>query len=223
MPDRKPHKFIGFFKLIEAMQQPGCPVCRRIGDQTHHAMESFLYESVNDPGLRKIIRADGGLCRRHSWQLAGFGDALGGAILFKDVLESVWPTLGASALSKPHGRGLKDKERRGCLFCRGERESLDGVFMDMIAHLEDAELRAAWDGPALLCMPHLSELCGRIGDVRRCEALVKRHRERYAELCRQMEELIAKQSYEHHPGEIGVEKNSWLRGIEALVGRSGTF
>jgi len=83
------HKHIAFFNLIDAMQLGGCPICLRIQADVRKAIESFLYESVNDPGIRDEIRRDGGLCNRHTWQLADFGDALGGAILFRDVLQSL--------------------------------------------------------------------------------------------------------------------------------------
>jgi hypothetical protein len=201
----QPGKFIGFFNLIEAMKKPACPVCQRILEDTRHAMDSFLYESVNDPGLRDQIRADRGLCHRHSWQLAKFGDALGGAILFRDVLESVLREMSSprSGLSLSRRPRLLDVGRKACLFCRSERQSHDAVVTELVTHLDDPELIAAWEGPAALCLQHLSEACGGIhNDAVRMSLLVM-HRAKYERVCQQMSSLIEKQSYDHQPRRLG--------------------
>jgi len=216
-----PAKFIGFFKLIEAMKQPGCPVCARIIEDTRHAMDSFLYESVNDAGLRDQIRNDRGFCHRHSWQLAQFGDALGSAILFRDVLgtllSALGDTRGASFFRKPPAR-LGDQV---CLFCRQEEQSHEGVLWHLVAHVDDLELKAAWEGPAVLCIGHLGDLCGLLREDAARRRMIDMHRGKYKALCDEMGLLIQGQSHDHRLEEIGPEKNSWIRAIEVLVGRSG--
>lgn len=216
-----PAKFIGFFKLIEAMKQPGCPVCARIIEDTHHAMNSFLYESVNDPGLRSQIRSDRGLCHRHSWQLARFGDALGSAILFRDVLGTLLPSLGSTHLASFFRKPSTRLGAQVCLFCRQEEKSHEGLLSDLAAHVDDPELKAAWEGPAALCIPHLGDLCALLRDDGARRRIVEMHRDNYTALCEAMGQLIEKQSYDRRPEEIGSEKDSWIRAIEALVGKSG--
>jgi hypothetical protein len=214
MPAHRPHKFIGFFKLIDAMKRPGCPVCLRIIDETHHAIESFLYESVNDVGLRKQIRKDGGFCPRHCWQLATFGDALGGAILFDDVLQSLLPTIGNLPRHPYHPPPV-------CLFCRSERQTLEMTLAELADQADDPELRAAWEGPAMLCLPHLSHLCQRM--MRQPAArdrLIQRHLEKYQQLTGQMKRIIELQSYDHRDEPSGPEQDAWRRAIEVLVGQA---
>ena len=190
-------------------------------DDTHHAMGGFLYESVNDAGLRDQIRNDRGFCHRHSWQLARFGDALGSAILFRDVLGTVLSSLGgksaASLFRKPPAR----LGAQVCLFCRQEQKSHEGLLYYLVAHADDPELNAAWEGPAVLCIPHLGDLCGLLRDDAVRRRMIEMHRGKYEAFCREMGQLIEKQSHDHRPQEIGPEKNSWMRAIEALVGRSG--
>lgn len=219
---RPPGKFIGFFKFVEAMKRPGCPACARILEDTHHAMESFLYESVNDPELRSQIRRDRGLCHRHCWQLASFGDALGGAILFRDVLEKVIPSLGAAhAVGLFHKRAARSSAPP-CLFCRRERQSLDHLLADLVAHIEDAELLAGWRGPAVLCMGHLGELCSLLDNSPARLQIIELHRQKYRGMCEAMGELIKAQSYDRTFQEASTEQQkSWLAAIEALVGRAG--
>ncbi|MGD0462215.1 MAG: DUF6062 family protein [Tepidisphaeraceae bacterium] len=214
-------KFIGFFKLIEAMKQPGCPICARIIEDIHHGMDSFLYESVNDSGLRDQIRSDSGLCHRHSWQLARFGDALGSAILFRDVLATVLASLGSTPSLSFFRKRSTRLGAQVCLFCRQEERSHEGLLSDLVAHIDDAELKKAWGGPAVLCIPHLSDLCGLLRDDAARRRITEMHRSKYMALCDEMEQLKEKQSYNHRPEEIGPEKDSWIRAIEVLVGRSG--
>lgn len=219
MPAGKPQKFIGFFKLIEAMNHPGCPVCRRMLDETHHAMESFLYESVNDPGLRAEIRRDKGLCHRHCWQLAGFGDALGGAILFQDILQSLLPAAAVSGDLTQQGAQL-------CHFCRAEEQVGRSVLAELAQRLDDEEVKAAWNGPAVLCIPHLAQTCAsarktKKGNARALQSLQETHQRKYTTLCEQMRLLLIKQSYDHRNEKPGPEKDSWLRAVEVLVGRAG--
>ncbi len=130
-------------------------------------MESFLYESVNDPGLREQIRKDRGLCHRHSWQLARFGDALGSAILFRDVLEKLLPSLGGAPLASFFRKPSTRPGAQVCLFCRREEKSLEDLLSDLAAHVDDPELKAAWEGPTVLCIGHLCDLCARLRDEAR--------------------------------------------------------
>lgn len=221
MAHSKPSKFIGFFNLVEAMKAPGCPVCARILDETRRSMDGFLYENVNDGPLREQIRRDCGLCHRHSWQLARFGDALGGAILMCDVLESVIPKIDARAMPLSRKPTQAQLGQQVCLFCRSERQIHDGVITELATHIADEELKSAWQGCATLCIPHLTEVARQIRDPIDRDRLIEDHREKYQKLCDEMRLLIARQSYDRRDEGIGAEKDSWLRAIEALVGKSG--
>jgi len=219
MTPESPAKFIGFYKLLDAMKAPGCPICRRLVEENRRSIESFLYESVNDPALRDEIRKDRGFCHRHSWQLARFGDALGSAILFRDVLstslqliEDIKP---ATFLRKlPPIRPVSEV----CLFCRLEHHFHTTLMSEMVAHISESELKAGWQGAAMLCVPHLRELCAALRDTDARIQIIDLHRRKYLGLCEEMARLIEKQSYDHRSEETGSEKTSWLRAIEALVG-----
>jgi hypothetical protein len=217
-------KFIGFFNLMEAMKKAGCPVCIRILEETHRFMNSFLCESVNDARLRDEICRDRGLCHRHSWQLALCGEALGGPLIFREVLESAIPDICPPrppfSLSRQSITG--DVGRKPCLFCRLERQSHDAVISHLINHLADPELVMAWDGPAALCVPHLTEVCAGVERESERRSLIGLHHAKYQRLCDEMSSLIEKQRYSHRLGEIRPEESdSWTRAIEMLVGRPG--
>ncbi len=41
--------------LLEAMKKPGCPICRVSRQAAERALESFLWENVNEPDVRQGI------------------------------------------------------------------------------------------------------------------------------------------------------------------------
>jgi hypothetical protein len=217
--DKNRSKFVGFFKLMDAMKKPGCPACRRIGESTQQSMDCFLYENINDPELRGEIRRDGGLCNRHSWQLARFGDALGGAILFGDVLQSVIPKLSTRFLPSRQRAKLTRIGTQACRFCRLEQETHASVLAEIAMRADDAELSAAWNGPCMMCIPHLCEVCSGIADPAARDSLLRIHQKKYRVLCEQMSESVARQSYDRCHEPSGPEKDSWLRAIQALTGQ----
>src|SRR5215472_2076532 len=50
-------KFFGFFRLLDACAQSGCPACRLVEDDGRRYLDALVYEQVNDPGTRRCIRA----------------------------------------------------------------------------------------------------------------------------------------------------------------------
>jgi hypothetical protein len=52
--------------LIEAMKKPGCPVCRLFRQGSERALESFLWENVNEVDVRQGILDSYGFCPPHT-------------------------------------------------------------------------------------------------------------------------------------------------------------
>lgn len=52
--------------LIEALKKPGCPACRIFRQASERALESFLWENVNEPDVRQGILASKGFCPAHT-------------------------------------------------------------------------------------------------------------------------------------------------------------
>ena len=52
--------------LLDALQQPGCPICRLFRQASQRAIESFLWENVNEPDVRQGIIASYGFCNAHT-------------------------------------------------------------------------------------------------------------------------------------------------------------
>jgi hypothetical protein len=52
--------------LVDAMKKPGCPACRIFRQASERALESFLWENVNEPDVREGILDSYGFCPTHT-------------------------------------------------------------------------------------------------------------------------------------------------------------
>jgi hypothetical protein len=213
---------MSFDKLVEAMKGGGCPICRRIALDIGRAIESLMYDGVNDVGLRLRIRADMGLCQAHARQVARRNNALAGAILFADLLEQA--SQRCEKLKRRWGGGseLKQLGRQVCIYCRDERETAKIACAVLADHADDAEVSAGMAGGALLCVAHLGMTAPQIAGRERRRAFVETHQQRYAEVVEQMRRLIASYSYDARAMPTEAEQNAWLRAIELLNGAAGS-
>lgn len=89
MASQAQSKFIGFFRLVEACDQPGCPVCRCLVVDARQYLGSLLYERVTDPDTRRRLHASWGFCSWHASLLREVSNpAFGSAILSEDLLQA---------------------------------------------------------------------------------------------------------------------------------------
>ena len=80
-------KFIGYFRLIDACRERGCPLCRCLAAESRRYLEALLHEQVTDVDTRRRIRLSWGFCNWHTWMLADVaGSAFGSAIVYEDLL-----------------------------------------------------------------------------------------------------------------------------------------
>src|SRR6266700_1902582 len=91
-----PRADMGYFQLREALEAPGCAVCRLAEEAVEASQRTLLYENVNDPGVRELLARSGGYCRQHAWQLVRRRDLLGTAIVYRDLVRRFMEGLGPS-------------------------------------------------------------------------------------------------------------------------------
>ncbi len=210
---------IGFFKLLEFMEQPGCPVCRMAQAEIIREMEHFLYESVNDPELRRRMRADGGLCPAHGELLAEKSDALAGSILVGDWLAAALDRLKESGKA---GTGAAGRSAAPCHFCRLGRAAQRRIILQLADNLADDQLQARWSGPVLLCVTHLQTLAYLTRHRTIFQQVFALHVERkYQHLLEQMALTVAKHDYQRTGEPLGEERNAWRTALTTLCGTTG--
>src|SRR5213082_3010499 len=79
--------------LYLILRQPGCPICGLTNQAVDRYLQSTSYEDVTDPTVREQLRAAQGWCAVHAQRWLSQLDALGTAIIYKDVLDTARRTL----------------------------------------------------------------------------------------------------------------------------------
>ena len=197
---------MSFFELLEALQQPGCALCRLVAGGTRRRLEALLYESVNDVGFRELWRKTRGYCHRHSWMLADTGHTLGLAILYEALIEHWGERLLEAAPARPCPV-CSDEDRAG-------RDHLD----TLVKGWDEPRLAEAWAASDGLCGPHV-RLAGRLArpaSVR--DAIAAHSAKRLCEMTSDLRALIESFDYRHEPARDERTRTAWHRAMEKIIG-----
>ncbi len=224
-------KHLEYHHLVEAMHQGGCPVCFLLARNADQYMSSLLYESVNDPGVRKRLREMSGFCNRHAWSLKKHGDGLGQSIIYEDLLSTMraWlndqrgfikgPNRSRGGGGSGRGRRASRKVSDTCPVCTMLARAEERIISTFIQHFDDEEFARTYKESFGLCIPHLLSVMGR-GDLP-AEHLLEIESGNLESLIAELKEFQRKNDYRFSGEGFGAERDSWIRAIEKMVGRTG--
>jgi hypothetical protein len=225
---RTPEKHLPYLMVLEAFQKAkGCAMCEMEAAATHRYLDSLLYESVNDPGVREDLLRSRGYCLRHAHLLLGFQDGLGTAILYQDQVRLFLGFL--AGLQGMKAKVLKKKgaaawgRHQTCPACRLQvegREYHTDVLLEGLAH---EEMRAALEACPGLCVPHFLLTLDRTRDAERQQYLIELEERRFRELLGELQEFCRKHDYRFHQEGFGKEGDSWIRAVRMLTGYRDVF
>jgi hypothetical protein len=221
----------GYHDLLSDLDHPGCPVCRAAARHAGRYLEALLYESVNDPYVRRRLRAAHGFCREHALLAlhvaAGQDGGQGIAILYGDFLGHLRKE--AETAGRRRSSSLRPKGRDGaasldahaaCSACEAVAGTAQ-TYLDLLARAApDSEIgRAARGLGRALCVPHLKDglSAARSEDerLRLLDIYVRAH----DELSGHLSEYLRKRDYRFHGEELTEEEAvSWRRAVHRVVG-----
>lgn len=224
-------KHIPYFNLLDALKESGCAICTLIKKSVHKSMDDFLYERVNDPGVRKEIRESFGFCNRHAWQMQKFGDGFGLSIIYHYLLGLLIDKTDKQMDAKTLIKGLlQDKEMRNfqkiqntCMVCKEAKEVERRYIEVFIENFEDAELQFAFKSSFGLCLPHLLTLLKLCKDAKISAEVLRIESAKIKSIIEELKEFERKHDYRFSEEKFGREGDSWIRAIEKLIGKEGVF
>jgi len=221
------------FEVREALGLPGCAVCQLAVRSVGRLIHSVAYEQVNDPGLRKELRAARGFCNEHAHRwLREAHSVLGTALIYRDVLSAALDAFDSGAGTNGQRSGLWRGLLGGsvgngheglCPACRVQTEAEARYLEALVASLDaDPEVARALDHSDGLCRRHtLAAL--RIGGTG-ASRILDRTRRAMEELLRDLDEVVRKEDYRFRDeprtdGERTAPARSidWAAGVEGLV------
>lgn len=216
-------KHLPYRVVLEALKRAvGCPLCLLETEGTRRYLEGLLYESVNDPGVRRALRESRGYCPRHAHILAGFKSGLGTAILYRDQVGLFLEFL--KTLRRPGLRRLRPSaaaawaKHAQCPACQREAESRERHAAVLIEAIADEEMRAAFDASAALCVPHFLLLYDRAATPATRDYLLGTQQRKFVALQGELGDFIARHDYRRLKEGFGEVGDSWLRALSLMVG-----
>jgi hypothetical protein len=232
-----------FFDLRDALAEPGCAVCRLNADTADRFLDSLLWESVNDPGIRRDIRQSQGFCRQHAWELIRDGSSLGVAILMHDLFKNLHRTIenaryqGVSALSVRRTQEALNRQlpsvateelvtqlspQKACPAC-AQVSKMESIYLTtLLDHLGarggSDSLLPGFEASDGLCLPHFRQALTLVRGGKSFERLMVVQRSVWQRLVGELSENIRKSDYRFRDEPRGDETDAWLRAVAVLVG-----
>lgn len=235
-------KFVGFFRLIEACGQEGCPVCRCLRGDAVQYLDALLYEQVNDPGTRAALRASWGFCNWHAWLARDIlHSGLGTGIISEDLLGSALGRLrhllvrvrrgpiSAGWLRRLFGRSPRIpflalwRRKAICPACRSAREAEASYLQTVLEFTGDPQFDRAFERSPGLCLPHVVRLVALGPAHARLETILERVETKWRRLQAELKSFVAKHDYRTTEPFTDDEAKSWTLAIELLAGAPGIF
>jgi hypothetical protein len=221
-------KHTTYFNLLEALKE-GCPVCFVIKKNAQKFMDDFLYESVNDPGLRKEIKESVGFCNRHAWQFQKFGDGFGLGIVYEDLMRIVLKKMeavnGSAASIKAIFKQLDKDERakKSCIVCKEEKDVEGRYIAVFLENFDDPELKINYKNSFGLCLPHMNLAIKKCKNNKLINEIISIEAAKLNGLISEVKEFHRKHDYRFSKEKFGKEGDSWIRAIEKMIGKEGVF
>ena len=229
-----------FFNLQDALAQPDCAVCRLKAEAADQYLDSLIWESVNDPGIRRRIRKARGFCYEHAWRLEPHRESVGVTIIMHDVLKSMLKVTEDAQFQKlpifsmrrtkkaldpqqPAAETAKVvaelSPQASCPVCV-EADEMEGIYLDTLIEnlIHEEDLLAAFQSSDGLCLPHFRQALTRMRDEAVFEVLMDAQRVIWKRLVDQLSEIIRKADYRFKDEARGEEVGASVRAIAAIAG-----
>ncbi len=231
--------------LLEAMQKPGCPICRLFRQGARRAVESFLWENVNDPEVRQGILASYGFCPLHTrlmvaQELSTSSVPLGTNIIYEHLgrvvageLRHLAPKSGGSAKLRNwlrqfglfRGSGIPLLPKGPCPVCEaGNNAALNSLHVLCEELEKEGDVRTAYQASDGVCLAHLRAAVD-LHAARFPQAvqyLVKGSADRLEQQSVHMQEFIRKSNWSYREEKLTEEEDTaWRKTLTFFTGYPG--
>lgn len=236
-------RYLAYFDLVEAFRQPGCPVCRRVSAASQRYLDTLAYEHVNDPEVRRRLRASWGLCNWHTWILADrAGAPFAAAAISEDLLKAAaqrvaalgtraagtatgpWRWLARLAgTHRPPALVRLYRRRAPCSACLEAARAETGAVEALATFISELAFQRAYEASDGLCVPHAVQAVERAAGRPAAETLAQLTVRRWEALRRTVERFVAKHEYRNTEPFSDAEAGAWRRALATLAGEPGLF
>lgn len=216
-----------FTELLDAFKKDGCPICNLNYSNIDSYFSSILYESVNDPGVRKKLRDSLGYCRDHSVQFIGFIESscnrFGASIIIADITAEIIKEL--DRLSKLSLKDLKKATGSNykCPACIYMRSHEHIYYSEITNNLESDDFLSKFLKSDGLCQAHILELIKIIKNPHTRNKIIENQKLKLSMLIKDMNEFVKKHSGQSSQKISSDEGNAFKKAIKKISGSSSKF
>lgn len=236
-------------RIEEALKQKGCPVCRLGIEAAEHSVDSFLWENVNDPEVRKPIINAYGFCPEHTrllvaTEMSSSGPVLGVNMIYEQLgrlvgnelkqlplgqrvslaLKGWWQKMVSNEPSSASGNYLAP--RGMCPVCALQAQASLNTLDALFEELQDPQdpLWHAYQESDGICLAHLriglNHLSGQYPEA--AKRIAGDASQRLLRQSQDMLEYIRKNNWEYREERITSEENiAWRKTLTFFTGLPG--
>ena len=236
---REKSKFLSYFDLWDAFQEPGCPICTLLERCSFNYLDSLLYERVNDVGTRIKLRESLGFCNWHAWKCLEVSNcSLGLGIIYDDILGRIEERLKKVKnffpfripfLGKLFGRKKTAHQppyvgpNQRCLVC-AHIQFFENIYLSILLDfMGEEDFERQFSRSSGICFPHLTMAIEKFPGHGNLGVLIQRQMKKYESLQAEVAEFIRKNDYQFAHEPRGAESDSWKRALEMVVGKREVF
>jgi hypothetical protein len=216
-------KHTPYFKVLDAFQQSSsCGLCLLEKDALRSYLEAFLYENVNDPKSRAILKASRGYCSSHTDELVGRHDVLALSILYRDQCLEADSFLEKNKKFKNQYK--KWNQHEFCPACKQAQQIRKHYLGILIQGLQEEELRTAFLNHFQICMKHFLLITDQLQDSSFKKQIVQKMQMQLKFLAQELDQYC--QDIQKNANGSLLDSpyhSSWKRAIEAVAGQPGVF
>jgi len=229
--------------LMDAMQKPGCPACRIFRQASARALESFLWENVNEPDVRQGILDSYGFCPTHTRVMVArevmtSSVPLGTNIIYEHLGRVVAGELKQHRPGNAGARGLLNRlgvrktgsiplpPRGLCPACQaGENAATNSLYVLCEEVEKDGDVRETYLAGDRLCLAHLRAAIGAHSSVfpKGVALLIDDIVARLENQSKDMKEYIRKNNWSYRGETMSeAEDTAWRKTLGFFTGFAGS-
>ena len=199
-----------------------CPICRFVDNGMGQYIDLLFFERVTDISTRETIRRARAFCRYHARRVSQQADALGTAMIMKDVLINDLRDIDAGSYDgggsgSPFARFFDSSglpERTPCPLCVREAEIEELTTDRLLEGLADADFVVDFRRSDGLCVPHFRLAFSRGRAHPQWSVVVDTERSALERLATTLDELARKFDHRFRHEARTEEAGSWRRALD---------
>ena len=226
-----------YFKLFEALDEPGCPICTIVLRDSRAYLDSVFYERITDVPTRMGLRDSFGLCNPHTWLLRDLPGSsapdLGFAIIAKDLLSRFQRMTAEPAttrrntlkawFTRARSRLRARLKRTPCPACIHAARSESVHLRQLLDVLGEAAFSEKYSRSTGICLPHFLIADENQPDHSHFPQLREQQIRNAESLHDILDRFVEKHDHRAKDEITSVEARAWTDAMEFLSGKGGVF